>query len=196
MDSILLSLLAILAQDVPAPQRDPAGTGPVPPPVAQSRADCTQPTYASDMLVCTSPELLALDARMASLLPGEGIGSEANGPALLESQSDWFKRRSMCAFQARHAECLRAAYDERISVLEALAGNRDGKLRSCTRNGPLQGAELALMGNGAAIAWRSGAPIAAGLWRFDPGIWRPFISVFPAKSSWTVRLPGGSKTNC
>ena len=143
MESILLSLLAILAQDVPAPQRDSAGVPPVPPPVAQERADCTQPTYASDMLVCASPELLALDAKMASLLPSEGIGSEANGPALLESQSDWFKRRSMCAFQARHAECLRAAYDERISVLEALAGRRDGNTRTCTRTGPLQGADLA-----------------------------------------------------
>lgn len=189
----MLSLLAVLVQDVPAPQQYPA---PVPPPVEQRHADCTQPTYASDILVCASPELLALDARMASLLPSGANRSVANSPELLESQSGWFRRRSMCAFQARHGECLRAAYDERISVLEALARRRDGNMRTCTRKGPLQGAELVLFGNGAAIAWRSGAPVAAGLWRFDPRIWRPFVSVFPAKSSWTVQLPGGRKTSC
>lgn len=40
--------------------------------------------------------------------------------AWVEAQQDWFKRRSLCAFRERHAECLRDAYLERIAVLEAL----------------------------------------------------------------------------
>jgi hypothetical protein len=192
---MLLSLLVILSQNTPAPGRAPAGLAPVPPPVEQYRADCTNPTYASDMLVCSTPALLDLDARMAKLLLG-GSGPIASASELIESQSGWFKRRSMCAFQARHAECLRAAYRERISMLEALAGKRDGKVRICTRKGPLEGAELILASNGAAIAWRAGNPIAAGLWQFDPKLWKPFISVFSARKMWTVLLPGGSRTIC
>lgn len=34
----------------------------VPPPIAQRSADCAHPVYASDQLVCTDPELRAIDA--------------------------------------------------------------------------------------------------------------------------------------
>jgi uncharacterized protein len=38
----------------------------------------------------------------------------------IEGQDAWFRRRSLCAFSARHADCLQAAYVERIAVLQAL----------------------------------------------------------------------------
>jgi uncharacterized protein len=90
-----------------------------PPPLEQLAADCTTQTYASDQLVCTTPELLELDSRLRTALHAQRDDTVAD-EAKLEPQQDWFKRRSLCAFSVRHAACLRAAYGERISILEAL----------------------------------------------------------------------------
>jgi uncharacterized protein len=98
----------------------------VPPPPEQSAANCDTPTYASDLLVCADPSLLALDRRMVGLLAGRSAPPK---PALhwFEAQEAWFRRRSLCAFSERHAACLRAAYTERIDLLTALAGAPSGQ---------------------------------------------------------------------
>jgi uncharacterized protein len=101
--------------------------GAVPPPLAQSMADCQSPTYASDVVVCGDDALASLDRRLAQLYeplrsalePG-GEPSILDPNALIEPQDDWFRRRSLCAFLERHADCLRAAYEERLKVLEAI----------------------------------------------------------------------------
>ena len=97
--------------------------GPVaatPPPTDQIAADCDAPTYASDMLVCAEPGLLALDRRMRDEWAGVDVAGRISPRAWVEAQALWFKRRSLCAFVEMHADCLKAAYAERIAVLEAL----------------------------------------------------------------------------
>lgn len=71
---------------------------------------------------------LVIGAIAKLLMPGKDpgawdsldfVGVVAPG-VWVEAQQDWFRRRSLCAFSKRHAECLQAAYRERIAVLEAL----------------------------------------------------------------------------
>jgi uncharacterized membrane protein len=92
----------------------------VPPPPDQIVADCTHPTYASDVIVCGDPELLGLDRQVADALKRIRSAAEATPASLLEAQDAWFRRRSRCAFSAQHADCLRAAYSERVRVLDVL----------------------------------------------------------------------------
>lgn len=92
----------------------------VPPPLPQIAANCDSPTYASDMLVCGDSLLRALDARMRDAWIALDFASVVAPGAWVETQETWFKRRSLCAFSERHANCLQAAYVERVAVLEAL----------------------------------------------------------------------------
>jgi uncharacterized protein YecT (DUF1311 family) len=92
----------------------------VPPPPDQVQANCEAPTYASDMLVCADSFLRALDSRMSEAWDAVDFASVAAPGAWVEAQNAWFRRRSLCAFSERHADCLQAAYVERIAVLQAL----------------------------------------------------------------------------
>jgi uncharacterized protein len=88
----------------------------VPPPPEQSTADCRNPTFATDQLVCTNPDLRALDTQLAELL----VGATEPVSKWFEPQGQWLLRRSRCAFSEAHAECARAAYRERIALLRPL----------------------------------------------------------------------------
>jgi uncharacterized protein YecT (DUF1311 family) len=100
--------------------------GAIPPPPDQFLAQCESPAYASDVVVCGDDELMDLDRRLRrlyeplqqSLEPG-ATGTLLDAAALVEPQDAWFRRRSLCAFSPRHADCLRAAYAERLQVLGA-----------------------------------------------------------------------------
>jgi uncharacterized protein len=94
--------------------------GALPPPPEQSAANCDTPSYASDMLVCADPGLLALDRKMRDLLAAGRSASAISTLQWFESQEAWFRRRSLCAFSERHVACLRAAYAERNVLLTAL----------------------------------------------------------------------------
>ena len=91
-----------------------------PPPSEQFAANCAAPTYASDRLVCGDPLLRALDARLRDAWTAVDFDGVVAPGAWAEGQHAWFRRRSLCAFAALHAECLQAAYVERIAVLEVL----------------------------------------------------------------------------
>jgi uncharacterized protein len=93
---------------------------PIPPPAEQVSADCTAPTYASDQLVCSDPELRALDWKMATLV--RQIGTDAIDAAApgIENQYDWLRQRSLCAMKPEHRGCLLQAYRLRIEALERL----------------------------------------------------------------------------
>jgi len=93
----------------------------IPPPPEQLAADCERPTYASDQLVCATPDILALDQRMADLLDRLDLEAVVRTDPSFEQQPDWLRRRSLCAFSTAHAECLRAMYEARIAELELLA---------------------------------------------------------------------------
>lgn len=90
----------------------------VPPPVPQTQANCAAPVYASDQLVCRDQRLLALDRRTAKL--ANAIGDERLVAAGLESQAEWFRKRSLCAMQTTHRQCLNKAYEARTRELKRL----------------------------------------------------------------------------
>jgi uncharacterized membrane protein/uncharacterized protein YecT (DUF1311 family) len=110
-------LMAWFLQAVPYPI---SAAHAVPPPLEQVVADCAHPTYASDMLVCGDAELLGLDRQVADALKRIRPATVATPASLLEAQDAWFRRRSRCAFSAQHKDCLKAAYSERIAVLDVL----------------------------------------------------------------------------
>lgn len=127
--SIFMALIPVIA--LGAPQ-----AAAVPPPPQQLTADCEAPTYASDMLVCANPVLQELDSRMRASLAAVDFASVVAQGAWVEGQGAWFQRRSLCAFSGRHADCLLAAYVERIAVLEAMGrvaprASRQGTEVSC-----------------------------------------------------------------
>lgn len=81
------------------------------------QANCQAPTYATDLLVCSDLELKTLDAEMGALLSRLDATAIDGVPPMLESQYDWFKRRSLCAFDEDHRQCTDDAYTERLVVL-------------------------------------------------------------------------------
>jgi uncharacterized protein len=102
-------LCLIVAASLVASCDDPAA---VAPPTGQTTADCTAPTYATDMLVCDDPDLRALDADLARLWAQ--VEADPNGdPAAAEAQAAWFRERSLCAFEADHRGCAEATYRDR-----------------------------------------------------------------------------------
>ena len=82
----------------------------VPPPPVQLGADCENPVYASDQLVCATPSLLALDRRVAALAAADEAG--------LDEHLAWFRESRLCAFEPAHAACLEAAYCARLAQLD------------------------------------------------------------------------------
>lgn len=94
----------------------------VPPPATQTTADCARPVYASDQLVCGDTELRQLDARLAAILD---MPAAANGSALIESDDQWFKRRSRCAFETDHRACLLQSYRDRLAFRESATQMRE-----------------------------------------------------------------------
>jgi len=85
----------------------------VPPPPGQVTAQCSAPSYASDMLVCADPELRELDlALRRTIVDGHGTDSSVD-----ESHEDWFRRSRMCAFERDQRACLLQAYCARLRLL-------------------------------------------------------------------------------
>jgi len=110
-------LMAWFLQAVPSPI---SSAHAVPPPPEQRVANCTNPTYASDAFVCADADLLRLDQQVGEALDAKSLATSVAPKSLVEDQEAWFRRRSLCAFSERQADCLRAAYSERIVVLGAL----------------------------------------------------------------------------
>jgi uncharacterized protein len=172
------------------------GGGPacaVPPPLAQFAANCESPTYASDMLVCGDPSLRALDARMRDAWAAVDLAAVVAPGAWVEGQEDWFRRRSLCAFSERHAECLQDAYLERIAVLEALRlvdsrPSRRGTAAVC-RDAPwgVAGVRLRAPTTGALAIEDDDGRFLAAATPLRPGSpWTPYVG-FTAEGS-SVRL--------
>jgi uncharacterized protein len=144
-------------------------------PIEQSTADCTIPTYATDRLVCSNAELSALDqtlARMLTDLPSQARG--ADNP-WLEEQQNWFKRRSLCAFEESHLECARRAYRTREAEMDALASHADdGKPLRCPS---LPAASRYTISNeGLMIIRARQGEVLVAAWPEEDKGWRPFVS--------------------
>lgn len=102
---VQLTTLALLSLSV----------GAIPPPPDQVSANCLEPTYASDSLVCGDDELRELDHLLLERISTDrGTRSAEAG---FESHEDWFRRSRLCAFEAAHSDCLLAAYCWRLALL-------------------------------------------------------------------------------
>lgn len=88
----------------------------VPPPVEQISADCRSAVYATDQLVCADATLRALDAEMRGLWTRAALAGQVFGTDY-RVQNDWFRQRSLCAFEADHRRCALTAYSRRIAEL-------------------------------------------------------------------------------
>jgi len=175
----------------------------VPPPPGQIAANCASPTYASDVLVCADSQLLALDARMLDAASSLDFARVLAPDAWVEDQQQWFERRSLCAFSERHAECLRDAYIERISVLEALRWvasrpSRQGTGSVC-RDAPWGEAALRVRAptTGALTVEDNNARVvaAATLPRPD-GLWQPHVVFSVDGATVRLRLASGATVEC
>ena len=95
------------------PMRPPAATGSWSP---APTWDCAKVRTGAERLICANPDIRAQDARMGTLyarLQERGLAPE-------RAQKAWLlDRRNACD----SADCLRAAYAERIRYLERLAGS-------------------------------------------------------------------------
>lgn len=178
-------LIVILVAAAPA-----AG---VPPPLEQSAANCAAPTYASDRLVCGDPLLRALDARLREAWAAIDLERGIAPGAWVEGQQAWFRRRSLCAFAEQHAECLRAAYLERIAVLEVLRRvasrpQRPGVQAVCNDapwgDGPVR---VRAPATGALAVEDGEARVLAAATPLRPdGAWTPYVGF--ASADRTIRL--------
>jgi uncharacterized protein len=93
----------------------------IPPPIAQSAADCVSPVYASDHLVCADASLRALDQELAARLSQMRARPAIAKDAAWEGDTDWFRRSRRCAFEAQHRRCLVEAYGERLALIKLAA---------------------------------------------------------------------------
>jgi len=147
----------------------PAQTPPVPPPVEQLTADCARPVYATDRFVCDDPQLRASDSALRE--KASRIDIDRSSP-WIEGHVEWFRRRSLCAFQADQRTCVVGAYAERRAVLDALDHPQVGSIRSvpvrCTTPDIVaiaEGSQMTLFGVEGAVAGVAFAPARDSPWR-------------------------------
>jgi uncharacterized protein len=175
----------------------------IPPPPEQLLADCSIQTYASDILVCATPELRALDTRLRMAMIGIDLEGLTAPGAIVETQKAWFMRRSHCAFSARHAACLYAAYAERIGIYDALqihvrtAAYGLGNDATCDEapwaSGPVH---VVIPGRSTAVIWdqtRRALAVPAESWTSD---WAPFMRLEIEGSSLKLISVEGTSIRC
>ena len=149
---------------------------PVPPPVEQSTADCARPTYASDQLVCNDAELRVLDQRLKALLTQR---SPIIPGAFQESDEQWFKRRSRCAFEVEHKKCLSEAYTDRLAVIEAApTDTAPAKVTKCKNLGKIGPVTLGKSSNGDIFVRKAVSKELLGVAtvKSKNSIWKPALS--------------------
>lgn len=168
---------------------------PVPPPSEQVTADCAKPVYASDQLVCGDSELRQLDARLSQTLAQPRV--VPIGP-FQESDAQWFKRRSRCAFEAEHRRCLIEAYAERISATEAPTLDIPGAKTAICKNfgnirrvsiGKTAGNQVFIKGEGAQL-------LALAVPKSNGSIWQPNISYTQNGGVYNFKTHDGTGFSC
>lgn len=93
-----------------------SGPAPTPPPTKQFIANCSMPTYATDVFVCEDPALRGLDAELTALWTQVDADPRTT-VADREVQATWFRKRSKCSFEVDQAGCVEASYRGRIGEL-------------------------------------------------------------------------------
>lgn len=149
---------------------------PVPPPVEQSTADCARPTYASDQLVCDDAELRVLDQQLEALL--KQLTPIIPG-AFQESDEQWFKRRSRCAFEVEHKKCLSEAYTDRFAVIETASSyTAPAKVAKCKDLGKIGRVTLGKASDGNMVFRKtvSNELVGVATAKSKYNVWKPALS--------------------
>ncbi len=170
----------------------------IPPPVEQFSAVCTAPSYASDQLVCSDPALLKLDHQIADLLGKQERMASPPTSEYFESQADWFRRRSRCAFSVAHRQCLIEAYQDRLKVLSPLHEEPRKENRSLICDSSTGIAEAAAISNsdGYLTLIGKGRILAVASPETDGAIWRPFVGWKMKNQRVKLTLLSGTKIIC
>ncbi len=106
----MLLTVAILALDVLKPL-DPAGPS----------FDCSKATAVVPVLICADAMLIGLDRDMAARYAAWRTAHPADADAVTQ-QNAWVARRDACASASDRRACVTAAYQQRITALQILAG--------------------------------------------------------------------------
>lgn len=86
-------------------------------PVRAASFDCAKATTTVEKLICSEPELSALDEQLSKAYAGarEAAGSSQ---ALIAEQRSWLAERNRCA----DAACIKMAYTARLAQLQPMGG--------------------------------------------------------------------------
>ena len=164
----------------------------VPPPLEQVVANCAAPVYATDQLVCGDAGLAQLDDAMGDLL-GRWRPAPIDGLApWRETQAEWFKRRSLCAFKTTHRQCVFDAYTERMEVLRALTAPAAPEVPSY-RCDHIRGT---VSSTGALVLLVDGKPAGAAVRRSERSGWQPYLRLDGAGSKLRITPSGGKPIRC
>jgi len=169
---------------------------PVPPPVEQSTADCARPTYASDQLVCNDAELRVLDQRLEALLKQQ---TPIIPGVFQESDEQWFKRRSRCAFEVEHKKCLSEAYTDRFAVLETtFLDTAPAKVTKCKNLGKISRVTLrkASAGNIVVRQAASNELIGVATAKSKYSVWKPALSYSQKGQLYDFQSADGTAFSC
>lgn len=169
---------------------------PVPPPVEQNTADCAMPTYASDQLVCSDDRLRELDKRLKLLL-AQGLPQKL--AFIQESDEQWFKRRSRCAFEDEHQRCLGEAYADRLAIIQTdLSDIGSSKHAKCKNLEKVRRVKLrkALNGNVVIIQATNERLIGVATPILRNSVWKPALSYMATNQLFEFRISGGTAFWC
>lgn len=151
----------------------------VPPPPEQFTADCARPVYASDRLVCQTPDLLEVDRKLAAKIAAPDTVAPSADNGFAEGHGEWFRRRSRCAMQVEHRECLLAAYADRSDTLEAMGRSVAvaGRLYTCRFGDISREVRLFVAHPGMMLIGDSSGTVLGRAYAAKPGNgWRPYLS--------------------
>jgi len=173
-----------------------AALPPVPPPVEQFAANCTAPVYASDLLVCKDSALRELDSSLAKRLAAVNVPAPT---VFFEDNGQWFKRRSLCAFENNHRTCLQQAYSDRLRILDALSIPADSsKAVSCKGFPDILKATVVTASNGALMLYHEHKKKLIGIASVQsPGlVWKPLLTFETKDMSYRFHTRSGLKFSC
>lgn len=170
----------------------------VPPPPVQFAADCKAPVYASDQLICSTPDLLALDQAMQEAVAEAGSPALTPASDLIEPQDMWLRRRGLCAFQRDHAACLDAAYRERIAIALVLGAGMDqyGVPLRCTGPATTAGWKFIRKDDDTIVAFAGRDIVLAAVPAGEPVGWKHFVTARLDAKSYSVVGPEGRGFRC
>lgn len=163
--------------------------GAVPPPAEQFTADCENPVFATDQLVCADPSLRRMDAQLADGM----TGFVRSMSRWIEPQSAWYLRRSRCAFEAGHRSCAMSAYAERLVVILPLRNEARSSEATCDDPGieavVVEHDRLVLVGPGQRIM--GVAPTS-----LSDRAWKPYLSGVRTGNRLKFTTVGGDVLRC